>query len=98
MVEIQDKEKDDDFIYIHNGKRVMFRILENGKFQCPYCETLFTTILKHLINKNCNISQSNIDAKEFKSQLDSFKEGYRLELGREKKLEKAKPTNGRKGC
>ena len=63
VIEIQDRKKDEDFLFIHHGKRIIFRILEGGKFQCPYCEKLFTIILKHMSNKNCKISQSNIDLK-----------------------------------
>ena len=36
-------------------------------------------------SKQCSISESNIDIEEFESQLSSFKEGFRLEMGKRKK-------------
>ena len=96
--EIQEKKKNDDFLYIQNGKRITFRIFEKGQFQCPYCEKFFTSIVKHMSNKNCKISQSNIDMEEFTSQLDSFREGYRLELGRKRNLRKRNKLMVEKGA
>ena len=97
VIEIQDEDKKDDFVYLHNGKRIIFRILEDRKFQCPHCDKLFTSIVKHTGNKNCKISQSNIDLKEFTSQFDSFREGYRLELGRRKNMRKRNKLIAEKG-
>ena len=34
MIEIQDRKKDEDFLFIHHGKRIIFRILE-GKVLKP---------------------------------------------------------------
>merc|ERR1711954_56199 len=45
---------------------------------------MFTRIVNHVNSKNCQISRTNIDKVEFKAQLDSFREGYRLELNRKR--------------
>ena len=63
---------------MQNDKAVTFRIMEGDRFQCPFCKQLFVSLVKHVENKNCKIYQFNICIKEFKSQLDSFREGYRL--------------------
>ena len=81
----QETQKSDDFIYFQNGATITFRILENAKFQCPHCEKPFSSLVKHITNQHCKISHSNIDIKEFKSQFDSYREGYRLEMGRKRK-------------
>ena len=59
------------------NSKIIFRILENGEFQCPNCEKLFTRIVKHIGNKNCKVSQSNIDMKEFQKEVRMFIEGMR---------------------
>ena len=35
--------------------------------------------------QQCTISESSIDAEEFASQLNAFKEGFRLEMGKRRK-------------
>ena len=69
---------------MENDKAITFIILEGSKFQCPFCKQLFLSIKKHIGNKNCKINQLNIGINKFKSQLDSFREGFRLELSRKK--------------
>ena len=56
-----------------------------GKLQCPFCNQLFTRIKSHINNQNCKISRLNLDSKELMSQLDSFKEGLRLEISKRRK-------------
>ena len=83
--ESDDNAKPDDFIYVHNGDQIIFNNLESGKLQCPFCSESFLRIVSHITSKKCKIVKSNIDIKEFKSQLDSFKEGFRLASGRKRK-------------
>ena len=75
-------DQSDNFIYMHDGQRIIFKTINNTKFECPFCKIMFTSIVKHVNSKNCQISRTNIEISEFKAQLDSFREGYRLELGR----------------
>ena len=42
----KEKKEEDDFIYLHKGQKILFKIIDNGKFECPYCEKLFTSIIK----------------------------------------------------
>ena len=81
----KEKKEEDDFIYLHKGQQILFRIMDNGTFECPYCKKVFIRIVKHTGNPNCKISQINIEMDDFKANLDSFREGYRLELGRRRK-------------
>ena len=80
---IQD-EKSEDFIFIQKDKTVTFPTSETGKLQCPFCRELFTSISKHINSHKCVIHQLHIDKKEFIDQLDSFREGYRLEMSRKR--------------
>ena len=75
----------DNFIYSYKGVQIIFSKNEEAKFQCPFCNRLFSRILSHVSNQQCSISQSNIDIEEFESQLSAFKEGFRLEMGRRRK-------------
>ena len=56
-----------------------------GKVECPFCRLIFPNIVKHLMSKNCGITQKERNMNEVKNQLDSFKEGYRLEISRTRK-------------
>ena len=82
---VSQEQKTEDFIFIQNDKKVTFRVLEAGKFQCPFCSQVFISIVKHLNNQNCNIYQLHIDTTEFKAQLDLFREGFRLDMSRKRK-------------
>ena len=75
----------DDFIVMHNGDKVIFHSLKDKQLQCPFCKESFSRLVSHASSKKCNISKLNIDIKEFASQLNSFKEGFRLEMGRKRK-------------
>ena len=83
------EDNNDDFIYINNEKEILFKTFNNGKIECPYCENLFISIVKHVSTRSCKISQLQIERKEFQSQYDTYKEGYRLELNR-KRLQKSR--------
>ena len=80
----QSNEQCDDFTYINGDSHIKFRQIESGKFLCPYCETTLSRLIIHIASKKCPIQKSNIDATEFKNQLNSFREGFRLEIGRKK--------------
>ena len=75
----------DDYIYIHKGEQILFKGLENEKLQCPFCCSAFQRILSHIASKKCNISSLEIDTVEFTSQLKSYREGFRIEVGRRQK-------------
>ena len=83
--------KREDYIYIHNEEQVTFLSLENEKLRCPFCLEAFQRIVNHVKNKKCEISKLKIDTVEFTNQLKSFKEGFRLEVGRagNKRVEKS---------
>ena len=82
-IEVNEEElKTDDFIYRHNKEKIVFQTFDSGKFECSYCKKIFTRIVTHINCKNCQIFQINIDIDEFRSQINQFKEGFRLELGR----------------
>ena len=74
----------DDFIYMHNGVQITFPNLSE-KLQCPFCSESFIRLASHIASKKCNISKLNIDITELTSQLNSFTEGFRLEMGRKRK-------------
>ena len=75
----------DEFIYLHRGVQITFPKFKDEKLQCPFCDKSFSRITSHVNSKQCNISKSNIDLKEFAIQFSSFIEGFRLELGRKRK-------------
>ena len=77
-------EETDDFIFMQNGNKVIFHCLKDNKLQCPYCSESFIRLVSHVTSNKCNISKSNIDIKEFTNQLNSFKEGFRLEMHRKR--------------
>merc|ERR1712013_378732 len=66
------------------GQKMIFKTKNNTNFECPVCNIMFTRIVNQVNSKNCQISRTNIDKVEFKAQLDSFREGYRLELNRKR--------------
>ena len=80
------EETQGDFIYIHKGEPIIFQTLENEKLQCPFCHVVFQRIVNHIASKKCNISTIKIETKAFTSQLKSYREGFRLEVGRREKL------------
>ena len=41
--------------------------------------------MSHVNSQQCTISKSNIAIEEFGIQLNAFKEGFRLEMGRKRK-------------
>ena len=45
------EQKNDDFIFLHNGDTIIIRIIEKVKFQCPYCKKVFISIVKHITIK-----------------------------------------------
>ena len=61
------EQKNDDFIFLHNGDTIIFRILEKVKFQCPYCKNLLIRIVKHINNQSCKIIEVNIDMQDLKA-------------------------------
>ena len=75
----------ESFIYSYNGVQITFLQLHDKNFQCPFCKKNFARIISHLSRKQCTISDSNINTKEFGNQLSAFKEGFRLEMGRKRK-------------
>jgi hypothetical protein len=70
---------------MQNGDKVTFHCLKDTQLQCPFCRESFSRLVSHATSNKCNISKLNIDIKEFSSQLNSFKEGFRLEMGRRRK-------------
>ena len=68
-----------------------------GKTECPVCRLPFPNILKHITSKNCGIYQAKININEFKNQLDSYKEGYRLEMSRNRKQKSRAKLREKKG-
>ena len=77
--------KSDDFIFKQGKLTLTFKSLDIQKWECPFCRQVITRIGQHTNNKNCPISQIGLDNKEFKSHLDSFKDGYRLQMSRKRK-------------
>jgi hypothetical protein len=75
----------DDFIYLHKGEQLTFPVLNSDKLQCPFCNKSFSRITSHIPSLQCFISKANIDLKQFTVQLDSYREGFRLEMGRKRK-------------
>jgi hypothetical protein len=75
---------EDDFIYLHRGEQLTFPVL-NSKLQCPFCNMSFSRITNHISSQQCFISGANIDLTQFTVQLDSYREGFRLEMGRKRK-------------
>ena len=90
-------QQNDDFTYIQDRKIKCFQTFNNGKIMCPDCNNIFISIIKHLQNPSCQISQFKIDSKEFKSQYESFKEGYRLEMARKRKIKSRLKLKEEKG-
>ena len=80
-----DKKKYDDFLFTQGKITITFKSLENGKWECPYCQQGITKIGQHINNKDCPITQLHIDKTELKSQLDDFMAGYRLDMSRKRK-------------
>ena len=72
-------EETDDFIFMQNRNKVIFHSLKDNKLQCPFCNESFSRLVSHATSNKCNISKLNIDIKEFANQLNSFKDGFRLE-------------------
>ena len=94
---ISQEQKTEDFIFIQNDKTVTFKVLEAGKLQCSFCSQSFIRIVTHINNQNCKIYQLHIDITEFKSQLDSFREGYRLDMSRKRKQKNRTKLSEEKG-
>ena len=94
----QEEQVDEDFIYIKKDTIITFKSQEITKLQCPFCKQLFPNIIKHITSKNCRIHQANIDRDEFKNQLDSFKEGYRMEMSRKRKQKSRDKLRAEKGA
>jgi hypothetical protein len=90
-------QKTENFIFMHNNKTVTFKVLEEGKLQCPFCSQFFIRIVTHINNQNCTIYQLHIDLTEFKSQLDSFREGYTLDMSRKRKQKSRAKLREEKG-
>ena len=89
--------KQDDFIYTHNDEKIIVPNRENEEFLCHYCGKTFARLLSHITSKKCLIHTFNIDATQFKNQLNSFKKGFQLEMGRkryQKHFEKKKDEKG----
>ena len=61
------------------------KFISNGKFECPSCKKHFASILNHINGGKCKITNTEIDQKEFRNQHDGFKEGFMLEMGRNRK-------------
>jgi hypothetical protein len=95
--ENNENSKTDDFIYMHNGEQIIFHSLDTEKLQCPFCSESFQRLVSHVASKKCRISKSNIDRLEFTSQLNSFREGFRLELGRKRKQKSQTKLREEKG-
>ena len=75
----------DEFIYLHRGVQITFPEFKDEKLQCPFCDKSFSRITSHVTSQQCTISKSNIDLKEYAIQLSSYREGFRLEMGRKHK-------------
>ena len=81
----QNNPEQDNFMYIHGKEKIAFPNLESQEFVCPYCRAKFARLVTHITSKKCKIKTLNIDATEFKSQFNSFREGFRLEMSRRRK-------------
>ena len=86
----QEKDKkfeilQESFIYSYEGVQITFPKLHDEKFHCPFCKKNFSRIMSHVSSRQCTISQSNINIKEFGNQFSAFREGFRLEMGRKRK-------------
>ena len=84
-IEIDTQIIKEDFVYIQSGETVAFKSINNSKFECPACKKQFERILKHITEGKCKITKSKFDHNEFRNQHDAFKEGFRLEMRRNRK-------------
>jgi hypothetical protein len=80
-----DKDSKDDFIYLHRGESLTFPVQNDEKIQCPFCNNSFSRIKSHISSQQCIISKANIDLEQFAVQFDSYREGFRLEMGEKRK-------------
>ena len=84
--EIENQQiESEDFIFLQGEKSIIFRGLDMGRLECPFCRQPFQRIGMHINNQNCKISLLHLDSKELTSQLVSFNEGFRLEMSKKRK-------------
>ena len=76
----------DAFIYVQSGEQITFCVIEDRKFQCRYCLKSIVQISTHTSSKNCKIHNMITDKKEFASQYQSYKDGFRLKRNRNEKM------------
>ena len=81
----QNESEQNNFTFIHGEDKILFSKLVNEKFLCPFCGVTFERLVTHIASKKCKIKTLNIDASEFKKQLNSFREGFILEMSRTRK-------------
>ena len=75
----------DEFIFLQDGMTIIFKSSQLMRFTCPFCNQELISLGKHINNKSCQIHKLPIDKKQFDAQLESFKEGFRLEMNRKRK-------------
>ena len=82
-VDTADSNKD-NFVYLHNGRQLTFIRQESEKLLCPFCQEVFQRICNHIGSSKCKISSLKIDQKDFADQINSFREGFRLQIKRQR--------------
>ena len=85
------------FIYLNDENIITFSSFDNGKLQCPFCQKIFTRIISHITSQQCTISKAGIQIEEFTKELESFREGFRLEMGRKRKQKSRVKLNDERG-
>ena len=85
-IKLNEKEETErEFIYIQNGEQITFSGIEDRKFQCPFCLKSIVQLFTHINRKNCEVHKIITNKKEFESQLNSYREGFRITNNRKEK-------------
>ena len=92
----KEQSANDRFIYTQNGDQYVF-LEEEGKFKCPMCNISFARIVSHINSTKCEIQRNVINIQEFKNQLNSYKEGFRLASSRKRKAKSRMKLRVEKG-
>ena len=82
---IPEEEKKEEFIFVQNGMTLIFKRVQLGRFECPICNQEQSSIGNHIKKPGCKIQNLQIDRIQFDRQLESFKEGFRLQMNRRRK-------------
>ena len=65
MQTFPDEENKEEFIFIQDGKTIIFKRLHLGRFECPFCNQEQFSIGNHIKSPGCKIHELQIDGKQF---------------------------------